>query len=327
MHSWHSRHRPLLVFSALMISLTVATGIGLIVDDRTVGNSPLWFKPFKFSVSFAAYGLSLAWMLSLLPEGRRARAGRRAGTVVAVAGAAEMALIVGQAFRGRRSHFNTETPLDAALFQAMGVSVVVLWLGSLVIAVLLLRTKLLDRATSLAVKAGAVLALAGTALGFLMIPPTADQRRSGVTGVTGAHGVGVSDGGPSLPVTGWETTGGDLRVPHFVGMHSLQLLPLLALLLLALAPRVARLADPGVRLRLTAVGSAAYAALLALVTWQALRGQALIHPDGTTLTAAGLLAAASVAGVLAALRPGPVRARSRDPRQEDPGKKDKELAA
>jgi hypothetical protein len=321
MPAWRTWHRPLVVFSALMIASTVLTGIGLVVDDRTVVNSPVWFKPFKFSVSFAAYGLSLAWMLSLLPEkGRAVRVGKWAGIVVAVASALEMVLIVGQAARGKRSHFNLETGFDASVFAAMGTTVVVLWLGSLVIAVLVLRARILDRATSLAVKAGAVLALAGTGLGFLMTQPTAAQRAAGITDTAGAHGVGVADGGPSMAVTGWATTGGDLRIPHFVGMHSLQLLPLFTLLLVALAPRVVRLADPVVRLRLTVVVSASYAALIALVTWQALRGQALVHPDATTLIAAGALAAATLAGVLFSLRRRPAN---------HPGSRrhDKELAA
>ncbi|MFJ2746134.1 hypothetical protein ACIO3O_41470 [Streptomyces sp. NPDC087440] len=306
-----------------MIASTVLTGIGLVVDDRTVLGSPVWFKPFKFSVSFAAYGLSLAWMLSLLPQGRAATVGKWAGVVVTVASLGEMVLIAGQAARGRRSHFNLETGFDAAVFAAMGLTVVVLWLGSLVIAVLLLRAKILERATSLAVKAGAVLALAGTGLGFLMTQPTDAQLKAGITDTAGAHGVGVADGGPAMPVTGWATTGGDLRIPHFVGMHSLQLLPLLALLLLALAPRVARLADPVVRLRLTAVAAASYAALLGLVTWQALRGQALVSPDATTLVAAGVLVAATAAGVLLALRARPVHRQ----RPDQPGRHDKELAA
>ncbi len=32
-------------------------------------DSPIWFKPFKFAVSFVLYSASLAWFISLL-EGR-----------------------------------------------------------------------------------------------------------------------------------------------------------------------------------------------------------------------------------------------------------------
>lgn len=284
-----------------MAVLAVLSGVGLLVDDRVLVGSPIWFKPFKFSVSFVAYGLSLAWMLSLLDRGRRA--GWWAGTVVAGSSLVEMVIITGQVVRGKRSHFNHQTPFDEALFNAMAVTIVILWLGTLLIAILLLRARIADRASAWAMRCGIAIALAGAAVGFLMTQPTPDQRR-GESSIVGAHSVGVPDGGPSMPLTGWSTTGGDLRIPHFVGMHALQLIPLLLMGLIALAarPRFGRLADGRVRLRLVLIASIAYAATFALVTWQALRGQPLIHPDGATLTAAGAILGATAAASYGALR-------------------------
>lgn len=301
MPSWRLWNRPLVVFSLSMVVLAVVSGVGLIVDERRLVGSPIWFKPFKFSVSFVAYGLSLAWMLSLLPTRRAQRVGWWAGAVVVLTSVIEMVIITGQVVRGKRSHFNHETPFDEALFNAMAVTVVILWLGTLVIAALLLRARLADRASAWAMRSGIVLALAGAAVGFLMTQPAPGQQR-GVSKVVGAHSVGVPDGGPSMPLTGWSTTGGDLRVPHFVGMHALQLLPLMLMALVALAPHMPRLRSERVRLRLILVASGAYASLFALVTWQALRGQPLLHPDGTTLTTAGLISVGALVGAYAALR-------------------------
>ncbi len=293
-------HRPLVWFSASMGVLALVSAVGIFVDDRILVGVPIWTKPFKFSVSFVAYGLTMAWMLSLLPRGRRA--GWWAGTVLTVTSTIEMVLIVLQVIRGTRSHFNQTTPFDATVFSIMGATVAVLWLSALVIAVLLLRARILDRAMAWAVRLSSLIALAGAAVGFLMVRPTPEQLAVDNSPIIGAHSVGVPDGGPSMPVTGWATTGGDLRIAHFFGMHALQLLPLLLIALTALATRVpalARLADERIRLRLVVTASAAYAATFVLLTWQALRGQALFAPDGATLAAAGAIVL--VGGAAAAL--------------------------
>ncbi|MFI6473292.1 hypothetical protein ACIBL5_23880 [Streptomyces sp. NPDC050516] len=285
-----------------MAVLAVVSVAGLIVDDRVLVGAPIWAKPLKFSVSFVAYCLTLAWMLQFLT--RRRKLGWWAGTVVAVTGAIEMVIITGQVIRGRRSHFNHQTPFDSALYNVMAVTVAVLWLATLILAALLFRSTIADRASARAVRIGAVLGLAGAGLGFLMTQPTPGQVR-GASDIVGAHSVGVPDGGPSMPLTGWSTTGGDLRIPHFVGMHALQLIPLALMGLVALGARVPRLRDERIRARLVAVAGAVYAAVPALLTWQALRGQPLVHPDGATLAAAALIAAGATLGSIAALR-GPV---------------------
>lgn len=285
-------HKPLMVLAAAMTGLVAFSLVGLVVDDRTVLDAPVWLKPLKFGLSFGVYAVTMAWLIPQLTKAQKVA--WWAGTVMAVFGLLEVGLIAFQAARGRMSHFNGETALDGQIFTAMGVTIGIFYLGVLAAAVLLLIQRVGDRALTWTLRLGLLIAMVGMALGFLMVIPT-DAQIAADEGIAGAHSVGVEDGGPGMPVTGWSTTGGDLRIPHFVGMHALQLLPLLLFVL----TRFVR--DGGVRLRLMVVAAATYAAVLALVTWQALRGQPLVHPDAATLVAAGLIAAVAAIGVPVAM--------------------------
>lgn len=282
-------HRPLMLFTLSMVVLTPIAALGMQLDDRVLLDSPIWFKPFKFAVSFVLYGASLAWFTSLL-EGRLHRIAWWLGTVFALAGVAEMTIIVGQVTRGKRSHFNLETPLDTALFSAMGMLAMILFSTSLVIAVLLFRKRFDNPAQSWAIRLGLLIALVGMSVGFLMTQPRAGQ--SPAKGVIGSHSIGGPDGGSYMPLTGWSTVHGDLRIGHFVGMHAVQILPLL----IALAGRWANA-------RLAWVISGGYLGMTVLVTWQALRGQPLIEPDALTLFVAAAIVIATALGVVWARQP------------------------
>ncbi|WP_018784218.1 hypothetical protein [Micromonospora sp. CNB394] len=286
-------HRPLMLLVSAMAVLTVVAAIGVVADPRVLTGAPIWLKPLKFAISFVLYGVTLAWMLSLLP--RRSRAAERAATVIVAVSVVEMAVIVGQVLRGTTSHFNGTTTLDAVLFNVMGVAITVLFAAQFVLAVVLARRSLPDRAGGYAVRLG----LAVSLLGMLVAFPMVAQRPAGApAGINGAHSVGVPDGGPGLPLLGWSTTGGDLRVGHFVGMHALQALPLLAILLDRFLG--ARL-DELTRARLVLVGGVAYAGLTLLLTGQALRGQPLLAPDARTLAAAGVLVVATATATTSVL--------------------------
>jgi uncharacterized membrane protein YhaH (DUF805 family) len=269
-----------MITSLAMLAFLLFTLPGLAIDDRTSLGVPIWLKPTKFAISIAIYSVTLAWLVSLLKRGRRT--GFWLGTIAAVAVLIEMAIIGGQAARGVRSHFNNTTELNATLFSIMGATIVVVWLATLWVGVLLLIQRVSDRPASLAIRLGIFIALAGMAVGFIMVAPTSAQLAAD-TGFQGAHAVGVEDGGPGLPLVGWSTEGGDLRAGHFLGMHALQALPLLALLLSVASRRIARLRDETTRTQLVGVAGIAYAALVALVTWQALRGQSIAGPDALSL--------------------------------------------
>jgi hypothetical protein len=282
-------HRPLMLFTLSMVVLTPVAALGMLLDDRMLLDAPIWFKPFKFAVSFTLYSASLAWFTSLL-EGRLHKIAWWLGTVFALAGVAEMAIIVGQVVRGRRSHFNFETPLDSALFATMGMLAMVLFSTSLVIAVLLFRKKFDNPAQSWVIRLSLLIALVGMSVGFLMTQPREGQTPA--KGVIGSHSIGGPDGGSYMPLTGWSTVHGDLRIGHFVGMHAVQILPLL----IAFTGRWANA-------RLAWVLSGGYLGMTLLVIWQALRGQALIKPDALTLVALAVIVAATALGVVWARQP------------------------
>jgi hypothetical protein len=284
-----------MVFVSAMAALAVVSAVGIFADPRVLTGVPIWLKPFKFSVSFVLYGATLAWMLSLLP--RRSRVAGWAGAVIVMMSLVEMVVIVVQVLRGTTSHYNETTPLNAALWNLMGASVMVLFTAHLIIGVVVLRRPIADRVAAYAVRLGLGLSLLGMLAAVPMVLPNQDP---GIEGISGAHSVGVPDGGPGLPLVGWSTTGGDLRIGHFVGLHALQALPILAILLNRfLGTRL----DERTRVRLLVIAGSAYGVLTMMLTWQALRGQPLLRPDALTVAAwaAVLVASTSAtAGVLVA---------------------------
>lgn len=302
-------HRPLLALALASAVFAVVCVVGLVVDPREILDQPAWAKPLKFALSIALYAVTLAWMIGLASRARRLLS--LLGGVVVVALLLEMVVIVGAVLSNTTSHFNVSTPLATAAWALMAVSIVVVWLVTVVVAVVLFRAPLGDPARSLAIRAGLVIGLIGMGLAFLMTSPTSEQLND-FQGVAGAHAVGVADGGAGLPLLGWSTEGGDLRVPHFIGMHALQALPLLVIGLELLARRVPVLRLGAVRFRLVLTAAVGIAGLVAIVTWQALRGQSIVAPDTSTIAVSVGLVVALVAGVVVSLARGAGRADSPD---------------
>ena len=285
-----------MVSAAVLGALAVVCLAGLALDPRTLLGEPVWTKPLKFCVSSVLYVLALAVLLEPLRGRLVARvAGWSVGGVLVV----EVGLIVLQAARGVRSHFNLGTPFDATLYASMGTMIAVLWAVTLVAAIALVLAPGPDALWKRATAWGLALTLAGGAVGPLMTRPTPAQIEGfaeAVPTTIGAHTVGALDGGPGLPVVGWSTVAGDLRVPHFWGLHGLQVIPLLALWL-----RRRRLTERQ-RSRLLMAGGVVYAGLFGILLQQALRGQPLVGPDAWTASLVLGLFAAAAAAVFVTLR-------------------------
>ena len=270
---------PLSAVALLMLVAAPVFAVGVLVDPRTITGAPAWLKPFKFAISTAVYSLTLAWIFGRLEGWPRVR--RVVGWTTAVVFAVEVAIIALQAGRGTTSHFNASTPLDGALVGVMGLAIAIQTLVSVAVAVALWRQRFDDRPLGWALRVGMILTILGALTGALMTRPTAEQLAAARAGeglpIVGAHTVGAPDGGAGVPVTGWSREHGDLRVPHFVGLHAIQVLALVAVGL-----RRWRRPEP-VRVKAVLAAAASYAALFALLLWEALRGRSVVAPDALAL--------------------------------------------
>ena len=270
---------PLTVTAFGMLAVLALTALGLAIDPRLVTGAPVWLKPAKFALSISIYAFTLAWVCSFLGAWPRTR--RVVGWTTAVVMALEMGIIALQAARGTSSHFNASTPLDMALFSLMGLAIVVQTTTTIAVAVALWRQHFDDVPLGWAVRLGMTMTILGAFAGGLMTAPTAQQLTAAKAGegmpIAGAHTVGAPDGGPGMAGTGWSVEHGDLRVPHFIGLHALQAIPIVALVLRR------RTVSAAVGVRLVATAAASYAALFGIVLIQALRGQSLLMPDAPTL--------------------------------------------
>jgi hypothetical protein len=84
------------------------------------------------------------------------------------------------------------------------------------------------------------------------------------------HSVGAWNDNSNLFIVGWSRTVGDLRVAHFLGMHALQLLPLLSFYLLRSTGWTLALAG-------------AYALLATATLIQAVNGKPLLPAGASTV--------------------------------------------
>ena len=208
------RRSPMMAALALAhLMLLIGLLAAVAMDDAQVLGINRWIKPAKFAASIALYLATLAWYAPVLGD---STGKRRAFLLIAIGMLVEQVVITIQSARGTTSHYNIGTMLDAALFQSMGIWIAINTVAAGYCGWLALRTfRGTGETHALAVALGFAVFLAGSAIGAMMI------------GHNG-HTMGAPDGGPGLPFVNWSTVAGDLRVSHFLGLHALQLLPVIA---------------------------------------------------------------------------------------------------
>jgi hypothetical protein len=208
------RNGPLFIFGSVNLCAAVLFILLTRYSNTIVKGVNAWYKPFKFAMSIGIFSWTMGWLCYEL---------HLPGTVMLYSWVTivllgfEMVYIAFQAGRGQLSHYNSSSPLYLFLFQMMGlaITIVTLWTGYIGLLFISTDSPDLPDYYLLSIRIAIVLFVIFSFEGAIM-------------GAKSAHTVGGPDGGPGLPVLKWSTTFGDLRIAHFIGMHALQVLPVLS---------------------------------------------------------------------------------------------------
>ena len=250
---WFRSASPALALAGVAFLVTSALLlVPIALDGRQWQGASTWLKPWKFHFSLAVQLLTFALLAHALAAEARRRIGTRVWVGIAIAMSVfEAVYITVMGALNEGSHFNQSTPAFAALYTLMGVGAVLLSMSGAALGVQIARFP--HPQLSSALRWGLALALvAGWLIGTLT---------GGFMGGRPGHWVGglATDAG-GLPLFGWSRSGGDLRVPHFAGVHATQAIALVAWFLQRGAATTAQM-------RRAMLGTVIFAALWAGLTF------------------------------------------------------------
>jgi hypothetical protein len=212
------RNELLFWFGVLNFFLALTFLVLSRTQDIEVAGVNAWYKPIKFALSIGILAWTMGWYMHYLPQKEVVH---WYGIVYVALMAFEIAYIALMAYRGELSHFNMSTPLKVALFAAMGIAASLVTLFTAYIGILFFTQSFpeLPDYYVWAIRLGIIIFVIFAFEGFVM-------------GSRLQHTIGAPDGDHGVPFLNWSKQYGDARIAHFVGMHALQVLPLLAFYLL-----------------------------------------------------------------------------------------------
>ncbi len=251
-----SRNRPLAILGSFLLGLAICLGLYAMINTVEVLGINSMIKPIKFALSTWVYAWTMAYLLFYVNNQNRVKWYSILATIVMLY---ENGVITIQAFRGKFSHFNQTELLGGILYVLMGIMIVWLTTATLIISVrfILQKSYSINKAFALSIKIGLLFFVIFSFFG-------------GYMSVINSHNIGGKIGEAGLPLLNWSTLFGDLRVAHFFGIHSLQIIPLLGYF------TSKRITSEKKALSIVWIGSIVYLAFICFAIMQALKGIAFI---------------------------------------------------
>jgi hypothetical protein len=208
-----TRNETLFYYSLLCLLLSIIFIILTKYTNTKIYSVNAWYKPVKFAFSTFLFAWAMAWYCYYLPNFNI----KIFNWSVIILLGFEIFYIAFQASKGQLSHYNLSTPVYAALYSMMALAATLVTLYTAFVGLLFFTNSFpeLPNYYVWAIRLGIIIFVIFSFEGFAM-------------GSRLNHSVGALNDNSNWFIIGWSKTVGDLRVSHFIGMHALQVLPILS---------------------------------------------------------------------------------------------------
>ena len=208
-----TRNETLFYYGLVCLGFSILFLILTKITHTQVYGVNAWYKPFKFAFSTFLFSWSMAWYCSYLSDFNI----RFFNWTVIVLLGFEIFYIAFQAGRGQLSHYNVSTPVYSVLYSLMALAASAVTIYTAYVGFLFFKNDFsnLPNYYLWAIRLAIILFVIFSFEGFSM-------------GSRLNHSVGALNDNSNWFILGWSKTVGDLRVAHFIGMHALQVVPILS---------------------------------------------------------------------------------------------------
>ncbi len=208
------RNRILFWFAFFNLLMTIFCFGFAMFDHFLVAGINVWLKPFKYYFSVSILACTFGWILYFLHSKLTVKI---ISWVMVISLFFENAIILLQAYRKVPSHFNEDTQFDSLMYHSMIFFMVLFVFAVSVVTIQFYNQKKVSISQHYCwgIRLGMLSFLIFSLIGGWMLH-------------LGSHSMPLGNDTSGIPFLGWSRKYGDFRVAHFLGVHALQIIPLVS---------------------------------------------------------------------------------------------------
>jgi len=188
--------------------------IQTIYSHESILGTSIYLKPLKYFTTLFLMSWTIAWLIS---HAHSKPVKKFVPVLASLPMVVYSAIILLQANRSTTSHYNISTPFDTMMYYLMCAMALLFLISVFVLTFSFFNQRKikLSQHYTWGIRMGLGIFFLSLLVGVLMV-------------ILGKHSIGGPDGSKGLHFLNWSKKYGDLRVPHLMGLFSLQIIPLIS---------------------------------------------------------------------------------------------------